>query len=121
MRGSVLATHQPELPHDGHRLRPVILIVDDDQGVHEACQLILEDRYEILGAPDGPTALNILESSRVDLVLLDLRLPGIDGITVLAHIKETRPQIMECVVAAAARHRRARVAALREPAEGGDW
>src|SRR5256712_165485 len=67
--------------------RPVILVVDDDPGVRKSFRLILEDHYDVLDVPDGPQALDIVRSAQVDLVLLDIRLPGRDGIEVLERIK----------------------------------
>jgi len=64
--------------------RPVVLVVDDDPGVRESFRLILEDHYEVVDVPDGPGALDVVRASAVDLVLLDIRLPGIDeGIEVI--------------------------------------
>lgn len=67
--------------------RPVILVVDDDPGVRESFRLILEDHYDVIDAADGPQALDVLRASQVDLVLLDIRLPEMDGIEVLERIK----------------------------------
>jgi DNA-binding NtrC family response regulator len=67
--------------------RPVVLVVDDDPGVRESFRLILEDHYDVTDVPDGPTALDVVRTSAVDLVLLDIRLPGMDGIEVLERIK----------------------------------
>ena len=67
--------------------RPVVLVVDDDPGVRESFRLILEDHYDVTDVPDGPTALDVVRTSTVDLVLLDIRLPGMDGIEVLERIK----------------------------------
>ena len=67
--------------------RPVILVVDDDPGVRESFRLILEDHYVVVDVPDGPSALEVVRASPVDLVLLDIRLPGMDGIEVLERIK----------------------------------
>src|SRR6266581_4914779 len=69
---------------DGPRERQV---VDDDHGVRESFRLILEDRYEVLEAADGRQALERLRASPVDLVLLDIRLPEMDGIEVLERMK----------------------------------
>ena len=63
--------------------RPVILVVDDDPGVRESFRLILEDHYDVVDVPDGPSALEVVRASPMDLVLLDIRLPGMDGIEVL--------------------------------------
>ena len=68
-------------------LRPVILVVDDDPNVRESFRLVLEDAYEVIDVPDGPRALEAVRASQVDLVLLDIRLPEMDGIEVLERIK----------------------------------
>src|SRR4029450_9856990 len=67
--------------------RPAILVVDDDPGVRESFRLILEDHYDVVDVPDGPSALKVVRASPMDLVLLDIRLPGMDGIEVLERIK----------------------------------
>src|SRR5207244_10988153 len=67
--------------------RPVILVVDDDPGVRESFRLILEDHYDVLDVPDGPRALEVVRSAQVDLVLLDIRLPDMDGMEVLERTK----------------------------------
>src|SRR5262252_11230343 len=64
-------------------MRPVVLIVDDDAGLRESFRLILEDGYELVEASDGRQALEIVRNREVDLVLLDIRLPEMDGIEVL--------------------------------------
>ena len=94
------STHGPELAVGVHHHRPVILIVDDERGVHEFCRALLGDQYDLLGAHDGPAALAILDSHDVDLVLLDLRLPGVYGLELLAQITATRPQIKVIILTA---------------------
>ncbi len=75
-------------PGDASRgVRPVILAVDDDAGLRESFRLILEDQFEVVDAADGATALEIVRARDVDLVLLDVRLPDMDGIEVLEKIK----------------------------------
>src|SRR5205823_4138726 len=66
--------------------RPVILVVDDDAGVRESFRLTLEDHYDVVDVPDGLRALDAVRASQVDLVLLDIRLPEMDGIEVLVLI-----------------------------------
>src|SRR2546422_8994620 len=79
---------RPLDPGDGSRaLRPVILVVDDEPGLRESFRLILDDEYEVVDVPDGGAALDVLRSSQVDRVLLDIRLPGMDGIEVLERTK----------------------------------
>src|SRR2546430_7759697 len=59
-------------------LRPRVLAVDDDRSILEALRLILEERYDVLEARNGDTALTLVQSQPVDLVLLDILIEGID-------------------------------------------
>ena len=81
-------------------IRPAILVVDDDPGLRESFRLILEDEYEVLDVPDGAQALDIVRSYQVDLVLLDIRLPGMDGLEVLERIKALDEQLDVILVTA---------------------
>jgi two-component system, NtrC family, response regulator len=100
-------------PGDGSRgLRPVILVVDDEPGLRESFHLILDDDYEVIDVPDGPSALQVVRSSQVDLVLLDIRLPGMDGIEVLERIKAIDEGV-EVVLVTAVRTVRTAVAAMK--------
>ena len=57
--------------------RPVVLTVDDELGVREAIRQTLQEDCDILEATDSPSALGQLQAHDVDLVLLDVRLPGV--------------------------------------------
>src|SRR5438067_752007 len=92
--------------------RPVVLVVDDDPGVRESFRLILEDHYEVVDVPDGPGALDVVRASAVDLVLLDIRLPGMDGIEVLERIKALDEGI-EVILVTAVKTVRTAVAAMK--------
>ncbi len=71
-----------------------ILIVDDEPPIREAVSDILEDEgYEHIEASDGETALELVSNSLPDLVLLDIWLPGMDGLEVLKHMREEWPFI----------------------------
>jgi CheY-like chemotaxis protein len=66
-----------------------ILIVDDEPDMRLAVRNVLKLRgYEITEAGDGPSALAMARENRPDLVLLDMRLPGMDGIEVLEGLKK---------------------------------
>ena len=56
-----------------------ILIVDDDKGVRESLRMVLQDDYDLHLAKSGAEALRIFESRSMDIVLLDIMLPDIDG------------------------------------------
>ena len=74
-----------------------ILIADDEAEIRDLLYLYLEkDGYDVLEAEDGAQALSLLQSEDVDLVILDIMMPGIDGYRVLRNIRENNniPVIM---------------------------
>ena len=98
---------------DGTRpLRPTILVVDDDAGLRESFRLSLVDDYEGLHVTSGPEALEVVRAAQVDVVLLDIRLPGMDGIEVLERIKQTDEQV-EIILVTAVKTLRTAVAAMK--------
>ena len=65
-----------------------ILVVEDDIDVHNLIKEVLKkEQYEVLSAYSGTEALMILESKKVDLILLDLMLPGLNGEEIVKQIK----------------------------------
>jgi DNA-binding response OmpR family regulator len=71
--------------------KPKILIVDDDENIAELISLYLnKECFDTEIAPDGETALAVIESYNPDLILLDLMLPGMDGYEVCQQIRRTR-------------------------------
>src|SRR4030042_3745482 len=67
----------------------VILIGDDEEGIREGLSRLLEDEgYAVLAAESGEQALGILQQKHIDLVLTDMRMPGMDGIELLKKIHE---------------------------------
>jgi two-component system response regulator HydG len=93
-------------------LRPVILVVDDEPNVRESFRLVLEDAYEVIDVPDGTRALEAVRASPVDLVLLDIRLPEMDGIEVLERIKAFDEGV-EVILVTAVKTVRTAVAAMK--------
>jgi signal transduction histidine kinase len=82
--------------------RPIILTIDDDQSVRESLANFLEDfGFEVLQAGDGEEGLDVFAAHRPDLVLVDLRMPRMDGLQVLARVRETAPEIPIMVVSGA--------------------
>jgi len=68
-----------------------ILVVDDEHGIRQSFNMVLEDEYNVLLAGTGGEAIDILYKNSVDLILLDIRLPDINGIELLEKLKETDP------------------------------
>ncbi|RJQ50078.1 MAG: response regulator, partial [Nitrospiraceae bacterium] len=71
--------------------RTEILVVDDQHEVCEVIRLVLKDKYSIVTAGGAEEAFGYLTDNHVQLVLLDIKMPKIDGITVLGRIKEKHP------------------------------
>jgi len=72
-------------------VKPKVLIVDDEADIVEFVQYNLrKERYETLSAADGPRALAVARQQRPDLILLDLMLPGLDGLEVCRNLKSGR-------------------------------
>jgi two-component system alkaline phosphatase synthesis response regulator PhoP len=78
-----------------------ILLVEDEENLQEALKLNLElEGYEITGAWDGAEALQAVEKEYFDLIILDVMLPEIDGITVCETIRLSKPDIPILILSA---------------------
>ena len=71
-----------------------VLIIDDELGPRESIRIVLGGQHECVVAENGRHGLELLEKNPVDLVILDIKMPGIDGIETLRRIKEKRPDVM---------------------------
>jgi DNA-binding NtrC family response regulator len=71
--------------------KETILVVDDEAGPRESLRMILKPIYEVYTAADGKEALRLIDAKNIDVVTLDLRMPGPSGIDVLKEIKKLRP------------------------------
>lgn len=71
-----------------------ILVVDDEEGIQLLYREEFEDEgYEIISAYNGDEALVIFREQTPDLVILDINMPGMNGIEVLRRMKETHPNL----------------------------
>lgn len=71
-----------------------ILIVDDEPGITNVLKITLQDAgYTVSTADDGVKAVELIDSQPFDIVLTDIRMPGMDGISLLKHIKKQHPSI----------------------------
>jgi two-component system, NtrC family, response regulator AtoC len=77
-----------------------VLICDDDQGMRDTLTAILKRDYRVLTVSSGEAALALLKNEDVDLILLDVRLPGISGFDVLRIVKENY-SLVECIMISA--------------------
>lgn len=69
-----------------------ILLIDDSMLSRNMLKRALGDEYEFLEAPDGMSGLEMYFLERPDLVILDLTMPGLSGMDVLAKLREMDPQ-----------------------------
>ncbi|MFN2484795.1 MAG: response regulator transcription factor [Candidatus Limnocylindria bacterium] len=71
------------------RSTAIVLVVDDDPKIRDVLRLYLaREGYRTLEAADGPTAVGIARAERCDLVLLDVMLPGLDGLEVCRQLRD---------------------------------
>ncbi|MBI2264934.1 MAG: response regulator [Armatimonadetes bacterium] len=90
-----------------------ILVVEDDPLVREALKLTLKQAgYDVSTASDGREAISLAEKESFDLFIMDVRMPGIDGIESLSRMKESQPEAQSIVMTGYA-DRDAPVKALR--------
>jgi DNA-binding NtrC family response regulator len=81
-------------------LSSTVLVVDDEDGPREAVRLVLERQFRVLTASGGAAALRAIAETPVDVVTLDLRMPGMDGFETLRRIHDLDPEIEVVIVSA---------------------
>ena len=81
-------------------IKPHILVVDDEPAARQSLEVILEDNYEVLSAGSGQEALEALQKIPVDLILLDVNMPEMDGLETLRRIKDQEEEVDVIMVSA---------------------
>ena len=81
------------LPVAGEQNKPLILVAEDMDCNYELVKAILEERYSVLRANDGIDVVTKYESHKPDLILMDVRMPGLDGLSAAGIIRELNPTI----------------------------
>lgn len=78
--------------------RTPILVVDDDTAVLDVvCRFLASEDYEVTGISDARRAIEIVESQPIQVVLTDLRMPGVDGFELIERLLQVNPRIA-CIV-----------------------
>ena len=77
-----------------------ILVVDDERNVHYSFRRVLGGSYELLSAYSGQEALQQIEDPALRLVLMDVRMPGKDGLATLQELKQRRPDLPVIIMTA---------------------
>ena len=81
-----------------------VLVVEDYEDASLAMRLALEDRgYHILEASDGEQAVQVAASARPDIILMDLQLPVLDGLSATERIRAL-PELSETIIVAVTAH-----------------
>jgi two-component system sensor histidine kinase/response regulator len=76
-----------------------ILIIDDDESIQKSCRMVFSrDGYEVESALDGESGLKRYRQDRPDVVLVDLKMPGIDGMEVLRQLRSFEPDCVAIVI-----------------------
>src|SRR5437773_9550627 len=88
----------PQRPFSGcpmMALSGTILVADDEAlARHSVVEVLQDEGYRVYEAADGTAALKLLDEVEVDLLLSDLKMPGVDGLAVLKKVREVSPQTM---------------------------
>jgi len=93
-----------------------ILVVDDDQGMRDYLEIMLSrEGYDVNTVPGGKKALTLCRKRKFDLVITDLKMPGMDGVDLLKSLKEVSPETMTILITGYASGETA-VAAMKEGA-----
>ncbi len=95
--------------------KSIVLIVDDEKNIREGLARALRSSYNVLVAENGPVALRILREQAVDVMLSDLRMPGMDGMTLMKRALAASPRLI-CILLTAYGNIEAAVDAMRHGA-----
>ncbi|RJX33414.1 MAG: response regulator [Desulfarculus sp.] len=80
---------------------PIVLVVDDESSIREGCLRVLSaEGYLVRVASSGETALELAGGERPDLVLLDLKMPGLGGMAILDELNHLAPEAVKVVISA---------------------
>ena len=78
--------------------KPNILICDDEEGVRESLRMILSGDYSLTFTKEGEEALNSLAVKAPELVIMDIKMPGMNGLEALKRIKHEKPGVPVMVI-----------------------
>jgi len=78
--------------------KPRILICEDEEGVKEGLTLILKKDYSLSFAANGQEAIEYVKSKKADLIILDIKMPKVNGLLALKEIKAARSDIKVIIV-----------------------
>ncbi|MDP9129301.1 MAG: sigma-54 dependent transcriptional regulator [Candidatus Binatota bacterium] len=78
-----------------------ILVAEDELLARKnICRVLVDEGYQVHEAADGSAAIEAVDKNDLDLILLDLKMPGADGMTVLKHVRQASPQTLVLIMTA---------------------
>src|SRR5262249_803342 len=77
-----------------------VLVVDDEDGPREALRTALEPSFRGVTADGGASGLRVFTDTQVEVVMLDIRMPGMDGIETLRRLRDIDPDVEVIIVTA---------------------
>jgi DNA-binding NtrC family response regulator len=81
-----------------------ILIVDDEKGIRELFAEVLHRAgHSVVMAPDGLAAIEVARGGDIDIVFLDIKMPGLNGVETLKEVRETSPRTKVVMITGYAR------------------
>jgi CheY-like chemotaxis protein len=82
------------LQHTQDQNAPLVLVADDEPGIREVlCECLEDSGYRVIAAANGAEALNAFESQQPDLIISDVVMPEMDGITLLKRLRPQHPDM----------------------------
>ena len=81
-------------------IKSKLWIVDDEESIREICKIALEDNFTIATFPNGSEALLALNSDKPDLIITDIKMPGLSGLELLQKVSEKYPGLPTIVITA---------------------
>ena len=79
-------------------MKKQILICDDQTNIRESYKLILENDYDLVFATNGQDVLLYLQEESPDLIIMDIKMPKLDGLTTLKELKKMKPALPVLIV-----------------------
>jgi len=94
------AVSPSDRPSQKEKRRPLVLLAEDNTANQEMLQAYLENKgYQIILAQDGHEAVAIAQSHQPDLILMDIQMPGMDGLEAIHHIRQIPPLVNTPIIA----------------------
>jgi DNA-binding NtrC family response regulator len=94
-------TYPQQVPANDQRDQAKVLVVEDDPDIRKILDIFLSEKgFRVKVAESGPRALEMLAEEPIDLILSDVRMPGMSGLDLLRHLKERDPEIQLVLMSA---------------------